>query len=119
MNFNQYTIKTQEAIQLATQIAQSKMQSIVETGHILKAILQDNDTSITFILKKCNINQKTLSSAIEDIITNYPKGSQDEPYLFRRCWCSSVSDTNNALRQTMYLSISIPQKPRYMWFLRD
>ncbi len=81
MNFNQYTIKTQEAIQLATQIAQSKMQSIVETGHILKAILQDNDTSITFILKKCNINPKTLSNAIEDIISNYPKTSQDEPYL--------------------------------------
>ena len=58
MNFNLYTIKTQEAIQLATQIAQANMQPIIETGHILKAILQDNDTSVTFIFKKCNINQK-------------------------------------------------------------
>lgn len=81
MNFNQYTIKTQEAIQLATQIAQANMQPIIETGHILKAILQDNDTSITFLFKKCNINQKTLSNAVEDIISTYPKTSQDQPYL--------------------------------------
>ncbi len=81
MNFNQYTIKTQEVIQLATQIAQANTQSIVETGHILKAILRDNDTSISFIFKKCNINQKALSSEIEQIVATYPKSSQDEPYL--------------------------------------
>ena len=41
MNFNQYTIKAQEVVQRAVQIAQSNQQQVVETGHVLKAILEE------------------------------------------------------------------------------
>jgi len=81
MNFNNYTIKSQEAIQKATELAASYQQQVIETGHILKALLQSDESMISFILKKLNINKPAFDQKLEEIISSYPKVSGGDPYL--------------------------------------
>ncbi len=81
MNFNQYTIKAQEVIQQAAQVAQANQQQAVETGHALKAILQEDVNTSTFLMKKLNVNQVALTQALEAIVNGYPKVSGAQTYL--------------------------------------
>lgn len=82
MNLDNYTIKSQEAIQKAVQIAQANGQQIIENGHLLKAILEVDQNVAGFINKKLNINSVALSTALEAILIGYPKNSNAEnPYL--------------------------------------
>jgi ATP-dependent Clp protease ATP-binding subunit ClpB len=89
MNFNQYTIKAQEVIQQAAQIAQANQQQVIETGHVLKAIIQEDVNTSSFLMKKLSVNQTTLTQALEAIINGYPKVSGGQTYL--------GNDLNNAL----------------------
>jgi ATP-dependent Clp protease ATP-binding subunit ClpB len=81
MNFNQYTIKAQEVVQQAAQIAQANQQQAIETGHVLKAILQEDINTSTFLMNKLNINQFALTQALEAIVNGYPKVSGAQSYL--------------------------------------
>ncbi|WP_337040490.1 ATP-dependent chaperone ClpB [Emticicia sp. 17c] len=81
MNFNQYTIKAQEIIQKAVQIAQGNMQQAVETGHLLKALLEEDANTSSFLLNKLNVNQNIFKKRLEDIVNAYPKVSGAQPYL--------------------------------------
>ena len=81
MNFNNYTIKAQEAIQKATEIAGSNQQQAVETGHVLKAVLQSDENMISFISKKLGLNKKYLEDRLNEIVLSYPKVSGGNPYL--------------------------------------
>lgn len=81
MNFNNYTIKSQEVIQKATEIAGSLEQQAIETGHLLKAILEVKENMVSFILKKLNINASLLQSKLDEYISQYPKVSGGNPYL--------------------------------------
>ena len=81
MNFNNYTIKSQEAIQKATEIAGGNQQQVVETGHILKGILQTDENVITFLVKKLGVNQNILTTKLDEIVDKYPKVSGGSPYL--------------------------------------
>ncbi len=81
MNFNHYTIKAQEVIQLAAQIAQANQQQAVETGHVLKAILEEDVNTSTFLMKKLHVNQVALTQALEAIIKGYPRVSGAQTYL--------------------------------------
>ena len=81
MNFNNYTIKAQEAIQKAAEIAASFQQQAIEPGHLLKAVLQSDENVSSFILKKLSINRAQLDSELENIINSYPKVSGQQPYL--------------------------------------
>ncbi|RDC62885.1 ATP-dependent chaperone ClpB [Adhaeribacter pallidiroseus] len=81
MNFNNYTIKSQEAIQKATEIAGGNQQQVVETGHILKGILQTDENVITFLVKKLGVNQHILTTKLDEIVEKYPKVSGGSPYL--------------------------------------
>ena len=58
MNLNNYTIKAQEAVQSAIQIAEEHQQLGIEPGHLLQAILQADEQNISFLLKKLNINHQ-------------------------------------------------------------
>jgi ATP-dependent Clp protease ATP-binding subunit ClpB len=60
MNFNQYTIKAQEVIQKASEIALSNGQQAIETGHILKAILDEDANTSAFLLNKVGSKQETI-----------------------------------------------------------
>lgn len=73
MNFNQYTIKAQEVIQRAVQIAQGNQQQAVETGHVLQAILEDDPNTSQFLMKKLNVSPQLLQTKIQAAVNAYPK----------------------------------------------
>ncbi|MFL5730795.1 MAG: ATP-dependent chaperone ClpB, partial [Cytophagaceae bacterium] len=81
MNFNNYTIKSQEVIQKAIEIAGNHQQQAVETGHILKSILVAEESMVSFLLKKLNVNRNHFELVLDDIIKGYPKVSGGSPYL--------------------------------------
>lgn len=81
MNLNNYTIKSQEAIQQALQLATVNGNQAIETGHILKAILEVDENVTPFILKKLNVNQVTFTKLVESVIKSYPKVTGGQPYL--------------------------------------
>ncbi|WP_421891267.1 ATP-dependent chaperone ClpB [Marinoscillum sp.] len=81
MNFNNYTIKSQEALQKATEIASGGGQQIIETGHLMKAILVSDENLISFLLKKLGATRQLLDSKLDELINTYPKVSGGQPYL--------------------------------------
>ena len=81
MNFNNYTIKAQEALQKAAEVAGGYQQQGIEPGHLLKAVLQSDENMISFVLNKLSINRNQLDSGLETIIQSYPKVSGQQPYL--------------------------------------
>jgi len=81
MNFNNYTIKAQETLQKATEIAAGLEQQAIETGHLLKAILQTDENVVSFLLKKLGTNKARLDAPLEDVLSSYPKVSGGQPYL--------------------------------------
>lgn len=81
MNLNNYTIKSQEAVQQAVQIATSNGQQSIENGHILKGILEVDENVTPFILKKLNVNTSIFSKTLDKIVESYPKVSGGQPFL--------------------------------------
>jgi len=81
MNLNNFTIKSQEAIQQAVQIAIVTGNQAVENGHILKAVLEIDENVTPFILKKMGVNQSVFSKTVDAIVNSYPKVSGGQPYL--------------------------------------
>ncbi|MBT8316223.1 MAG: ATP-dependent chaperone ClpB [Lutibacter sp.] len=73
MNFNNFTIKSQEAIQQAQQIAQSYEHQQIENSHILKGIFGVDENVIPFIFKKLGLNVELLESLIDKTIQSYSK----------------------------------------------
>lgn len=91
MNFNNYTIKAQEAIQKASEIAAGNQQQAIETAHILKALLTVDENVVSHLLKKLNVNIPYLGAELDKQIESFPKVSGSNIYL--------SSDANNALQK--------------------
>ncbi|WP_196888679.1 ATP-dependent chaperone ClpB [Aureivirga sp. CE67] len=83
MNFNNYTIKSQEAIQRAQLLTQENGQQQIENAHILKAILEVDENVTTFLFKKLNVNVTLLNQILDNTIQNYPKVSGGQVMLSR------------------------------------
>ena len=81
MNLNNFTIKSQEAIQEAQQIAMEKGNQAIENGHLLKGILSKDENVASFILKKLGVNPNMLSTTVDKIIDSYPKVEGGDQYL--------------------------------------
>ena len=81
MNFNQFTLKAQEAVQQAQQLATQNGQQAVETGHLLKGVLEVDENVLPFLLKKLSVNTPALVLALDSITKGYPKVSGGSPYL--------------------------------------
>ena len=82
MNLNNYTIKSQEAIQQAVQLATVNGQQAVEPAHILKAVLEIDENVTPFILKKLNVNPQSFEKMVDSVINSLPKVSGgSQPYL--------------------------------------
>ena len=82
MNFNTYTIKSQEAINKSGELTRATGQQAIEPGHLLKAILDVDENVVGFLLKKLAINKEALVSKLDEIIEAYPKVSGGgQPYL--------------------------------------
>lgn len=79
MNLNNYTIKAQEIIQQAQQLAFNNGNSNIETNHLLKALLDEEESPVDFLLKKNNVNVAFLKTKVEESINKLPKVSGGEP----------------------------------------
>jgi ATP-dependent Clp protease ATP-binding subunit ClpB len=79
MNLNNYTIKSQEIIQQAQQEAFNNSNPNIETNHLLKALLKDEDSPLDFLLKKNNVNVSFVEAKVDEGITKLPKTSNGEP----------------------------------------
>lgn len=81
MNFDKFTIKSQEALQKSAEIATSLQQQAIEPGHLLKAILATDENVSSYLYKKLNINSTILETKLEEIVNSYPKVSGQQAYL--------------------------------------
>ena len=85
MNFQNFTLKSQEVIQAAAELAMHHRQQAIETAHILRAMLQTDESVIPFILKKLDVNIPYVAQKADEIIASAPKvdvsGSQQGQYL--------------------------------------
>ena len=81
MNLDNLTIKSQEALQHAFQVAQGNHQQAVETGHILKGLFAEAENVVHYLLKKTGVNTSTLVQALDRIIETYPRVTGGEQYL--------------------------------------
>ena len=95
MNFNQFTTKSQEVLQEAQTLALSNGQQAIETGHILKAMLQGDEHVVPFLLKKLNANIGVISKECDSLIAGYSKVSGGQPYL--------SNDAQTVLQQALVL----------------
>jgi len=91
MNLNQFTIKSQEAVQKAQQLAFDAKNPSIETGHLLKGLFQVDENILSYALKKVNANRSRIETALEAILKSYSvqHGANDNLYL--------SSDSNAAL----------------------
>ncbi len=93
MNLNNFTIKAQEAIQMAQDIAAGYESPQIETAHILKGILSIDENVIPFLLKKMDVDMNALNTALEELLKSYPKVSGGKVYL--------SSEANTALQKAL------------------
>ncbi len=83
MNFNNFTIKSQEAIQKAVEIAKGSGNQAIEPVHLLKGLMTEGDSLMQFIFQKVGANVGNVVSSIDRAIASEPKVSGGEPYLSR------------------------------------
>ncbi|GGF35364.1 ATP-dependent chaperone ClpB [Echinicola rosea] len=81
MDFKQFTIKSQEAIQKAAELCMAEQQQAIEPAHVLKGILSEDESVVDFVFKKLGVNKKLVSQKLEEIIQSFPKVSGQQPYL--------------------------------------
>jgi len=81
MNFDKFTIKSQEALQKSAEIATSRQQQAIEPGHVFKAILETDENVSNYLFKKLTINETLLDEKLEEIVNSYPKASGQQTYL--------------------------------------
>ena len=98
MNFDNFTIQSQQAIQQAIQVATANGNQAIENGHILKSILEVDENVTPFILKKIGINQTNFSKTVEAIVLSYPKVSGGQPYLSNNA-NQTISKATNYLKE--------------------
>lgn len=79
MNVNNYTIKAQETIQAAQQLAFNANHPAIETEHLLKALIADKESPIAFLLKKNNVAIPLLETKLEEAFARLPKNQSGEP----------------------------------------
>ena len=83
MNFNNFTIKSQEAVQEAINLAQSRGQQAIETAHILYGVMKVGENVTNFIFQKLGLNGQQIALVLDKQIDSFPKVSGGEPYLSR------------------------------------
>jgi ATP-dependent Clp protease ATP-binding subunit ClpB len=91
MNLNNFTIKAQEAVAHSQQLAFNNQHPNIETEHLLKSLLSEEDSPLNFLLKKSNVNPTFVQSKLDESLAKLPKVSGQEP-------AQSISrDANNAV----------------------
>ena len=83
MNFNNFTIKSQEAVQKAVEITKGAGNQAIEPVHLLKGLMTEGDSLMQFIFQKVGANMGTVNASVDRAIESEPKVSGGEPYLSR------------------------------------
>ncbi|WP_455498331.1 ATP-dependent chaperone ClpB [Coprobacter sp.] len=83
MNFNNFTIKSQEAVQKAVEITSANGQQAIEPVHLLKGVIDVGESLVNYIFQKLGINVNLLKTTVDREIASLPKVSGGEPYLSR------------------------------------
>ena len=83
MNFNNFTIKSQEAVQQAIQLVQNRGQQVIESEHLLAGVLKVGENVTNFIFQKLGMNGQQVAMVLDRQIASLPKVSGGEPYLSR------------------------------------
>ena len=96
MNFNNFTIKSQEAVQEAVNLVQSRGQQAIEPEHLMAGVLKVGENVTNFIFQKLGINGQQVSAVLDKQIASLPKVSGGEPYLSR--------DANDVLQKAVDFS---------------
>jgi ATP-dependent Clp protease ATP-binding subunit ClpB len=96
MNFNNFTIKSQEALQEAVNRVQSSGQQTIEPAHLMAGVLKVGENVTNFLFQKLGLNGKQISTVIDRQIESLPKVQGGEPYLSR--------ESNEVLQQAVNLS---------------
>lgn len=81
MNLNNFTIKSQEAVQQAVQLATQNGQQAIEAVHLLKGVIMTGESVTNFIFQKLGVNIQNLNRVLDAQISSLPKVSGGEPYL--------------------------------------
>jgi len=98
MNFANFTIKSQEAIQRAQQIAQSYGHQQIENEHIVKAILEVDENVTPFLLKKLNVNLPLFQQILDSTLQSFPKVTGGEMSISRDA-STSLTEASNIARK--------------------
>ena len=93
MNFNKFTIKSQEAVQKAIEITRNSGSQAIEPVHLLKGVMTEGDSLVKFVFQKVGANIGQLSMLIDKAISSLPKVSGGEPYFSR--------ETNDVLQKSL------------------
>lgn len=96
MNLNNFTIKSQEAVQQAVQLATENGQQAIEAVHLLKGVIMTGESVTNFIFQKLGVNIQNLNRVVDVQISSLPKVSGGEPYL--------SSEANNILQKAISYS---------------
>ena len=84
MDFKKFTIKSQEAIQKAQELATVQQNQSIETGHLLKAMVLTDESVLSFLFSKLNMNQARVEQSLDAILQSYPKVEGGDIYLGRQ-----------------------------------
>ena len=93
MNFNKFTIKSQEAVQKAIEITRCSGSQAIEPVHLLKGVMTEGDSLVKFVFQKVGANIAQLTVMIDKAISSLPKVSGGEPYFSR--------ETNDVLQKSL------------------
>ena len=72
MNFNNFTIKAQEAVQQASEIAKGNQQQAIDTAHLLKGLLTVDENVVSYVLYKLNVNLHIINQHLDSAISILP-----------------------------------------------
>lgn len=81
MNLNNFTLKAQESVQHAFNIAASKGQQAVECAHLLYGVMSEAESIITYLFGKMGVNQQAVAREVEKLVDSYPRVTGAENYL--------------------------------------
>ena len=98
MNLNNLTIKSQEAVQQAQQLAASNENQSIETAHLLRAMIAVDENVIPFLLNKLVVNLPVLTQALDRMISSYPKVTGGEQYLSKDT-LQAIQKSNSYLKE--------------------
>lgn len=99
MNLNNFTIKAQEAVQQAVQLATQHGQQAIEAVHLLKGVIMTGESVTNFIFQKLGVNIQNLNRVLDAQISSLPKVSGGEPYLSSEANVSSFAESDRLFFQ--------------------